>query len=111
MGFGRSCGRLIAANEPPGVLQPWRVGLAPAAKEAGCEGAGFHDLRRLNATTLLVGGIDVKTAQVRLGHADPRNDTGYLRFRPGVGGPGGGAPKCDGPPKLIYSNSNESFAN
>jgi len=44
----------------------------PAAKEAGCEGAGFHDLRRLNATTLVVGGIDVKTAQVRLGHADPR---------------------------------------
>jgi integrase len=29
-------------------------------------------LRRLNATTLVVGGIDVKTAQVRLGHADPR---------------------------------------
>jgi integrase len=44
----------------------------PAAKAAGCEGAGFHDLRRLNATTLVVGGIDVKTAQVRLGHADPR---------------------------------------
>jgi hypothetical protein len=26
----------------------------------------------LNATTLVVGGIDVKTAQVRLGHADLR---------------------------------------
>ena len=34
--------------------------------------AGFHDLRRLNATSLVVGGVDVKTAQVRLGHADPR---------------------------------------
>ncbi len=34
--------------------------------------AGFHDLRRLNATTLVVEGIDVKTAQTRLGHADPR---------------------------------------
>jgi Phage integrase family len=44
----------------------------PAAKEADCEGAGLHDLRRLNATTLVVEGIDVKTAQVRLGHADPR---------------------------------------
>jgi integrase len=44
----------------------------PAAKAAGCEGAGFHDLRRLNATTLVTGGIDVKTAQTRLGHADPR---------------------------------------
>ncbi|HEY1831368.1 MAG TPA: hypothetical protein VGG38_14120 [Acidimicrobiales bacterium] len=29
-------------------------------------------MRRLNATTLVVGGIDVKTAQTRLGHADPR---------------------------------------
>lgn len=38
---------------------------APAVTAAGCEGAGFHDLRRLNATTLVVEGI-------RLGHADPR---------------------------------------
>ena len=44
----------------------------PAVTAAGCSGAGFHDLRRLNATTLVVGGIDVKTAQTRLGHADPR---------------------------------------
>jgi hypothetical protein len=43
-----------------------------AAKAAGCEGAGIHDLRRLNATSLVVSGVDVKTAQVRLGHADPR---------------------------------------
>ena len=44
----------------------------PAASAAGCAGAGFHDLRRLNATPLVVEGIDVKTAQTRLGHADPR---------------------------------------
>jgi Phage integrase family len=44
----------------------------PAAAAAGCAGGGFHDLRRLNATTLVVEGIDVKTAQTRLGHADPR---------------------------------------
>jgi integrase len=44
----------------------------PAVEAAGCLGAGFHDLRRLNATSLVVGGVDVKTAQVRLGHADPR---------------------------------------
>jgi integrase len=44
----------------------------PAVTAAGGEGAGFHDLRRLNATTLVVEGIDVKTAQTRLGHADPR---------------------------------------
>jgi integrase len=44
----------------------------PAVTAAGCANAGFHDLRRLNATTLVVEGIDVKTAQTRLGHADPR---------------------------------------
>ncbi len=44
----------------------------PAASAAGCAGAGFHDPRRLNATTVVVEGIDVKTAQTRLGHADPR---------------------------------------
>ena len=43
----------------------------PAVAAAGCAGAGFHDLRRLNATTLVVEGIDVKTAQTRLGHAEP----------------------------------------
>lgn len=35
-------------------------------------GAGFDDLRRANATTLVAEGVDVKTAQTRLGHADPR---------------------------------------
>ena len=44
----------------------------PAVIAAGCKGAGFHDLRRLAATTLVVSGVDVKTAQVRLGHSDPR---------------------------------------
>ena len=31
-----------------------------ATASSGCAGAGFHDLRRLNATTLVVEGIDVK---------------------------------------------------
>jgi integrase len=44
----------------------------PAATAAGVKGAGFHDLRRLAATSLVVGGVDVKTAQNRLGHSDPR---------------------------------------
>jgi integrase len=39
---------------------------------AGLEGAGFHDLRRANAMTLVAEGVNVKTAQTRLGHADPR---------------------------------------
>ena len=66
---------LVFTDEDGGPLRysNWRRRVwLPAAKAAGCEGAGFHDLRRLNATTLVVRGIDVKTAQVRLGHADPR---------------------------------------
>jgi integrase len=44
----------------------------PAVREAGLVGTGFHDLRRTNATQLVVAGVDVKTAQARLGHSDPR---------------------------------------
>ena len=44
----------------------------PAARAAGCGGAGFHDLRRLAATSLVLARVDMKTAQVRLGHSDPR---------------------------------------
>ncbi len=34
-------------------------------------GPGFHDLRRTSATALVVDGVDVKTAQYRLGHSSP----------------------------------------
>lgn len=44
----------------------------PATVAAGLEGAGFHDLRRASGTALIVGGVDVRTVQARLGHADPR---------------------------------------
>lgn len=67
--------RLVFTDDFGGPLRysNWRQRVwLPAAKAGGCEGAGFHDLRRLNATTLVVGGVDVKTAQVRLGHSDPR---------------------------------------
>ncbi len=43
-----------------------------AAAAAGVPGAGFHDLRRANATALVAAGVDIKTAQSRLGHSDPR---------------------------------------
>lgn len=39
---------------------------------AGLEGLGFHDLRRANATALVAAGIDLKTAQTRMGHFDVR---------------------------------------
>jgi integrase len=41
-------------------------------KAAGLEGLNFHDLRRTNATAMVIEGVDVKTAQTRLGHSDPR---------------------------------------
>ncbi|HSS10891.1 MAG TPA: tyrosine-type recombinase/integrase, partial [Acidimicrobiales bacterium] len=44
----------------------------PACCAVGLEGLVFHDLRRVNATALVAVGVDVKTAQARLGHSDPR---------------------------------------
>lgn len=45
---------------------------APACERLGLNSVTFHDLRKFNATLMVTGGVDVKTAQVRLGHADPR---------------------------------------
>lgn len=44
----------------------------PATAAAGLQGLAFHDLRRANATGMVLDGIDLKTAQTRLGHSDPR---------------------------------------
>lgn len=44
----------------------------PATVKAGLDGLTFHDLRRANATGLVAEGVDLKTAQARLGHSDPR---------------------------------------
>jgi integrase len=43
-----------------------------AIKSAELDGLTFHDLRRANATALVADGVDLKTAQARLGHSDPR---------------------------------------
>jgi len=45
---------------------------APACQRLGLNSVTFHDLRKFNATLMVTGGVDVKTAQVRLGHSDPR---------------------------------------
>lgn len=45
----------------------WR----PAIARLELPPIGFHDLRRTNATVLVQRGVDLKTAQIRLGHADP----------------------------------------
>jgi integrase len=44
----------------------------PATRAAGLDGLTFHDLRRANATAMVLDGVDVRTAQARLGHSDPR---------------------------------------
>jgi integrase len=72
---GAAPDQLIFQAPEGGVLRydNWRRRVwQPAAKSGGCPGAGFHDLRRANATALVTGGVDLKTAQTRLGHRDPR---------------------------------------
>lgn len=44
----------------------------PACRRAGLEGLQIHDLRRAAATAMVAAGVDVRTAQNRLGHSDPR---------------------------------------
>lgn len=44
----------------------------PARDRAGLGDLSFHDVKHTAATLLVEEGVDVKTAQVRLGHADPR---------------------------------------
>jgi integrase len=51
----------------------WRLRVwLPAVAKAGCQGAGFHDLRRANATMMVANRVDLKTAQARFGHSDVR---------------------------------------
>jgi integrase len=51
----------------------WRLRVwVPACERAGLVGLGFHDLRRANATGMVADNVDLKTAQTRLGHSDPR---------------------------------------
>lgn len=57
--------------ELPGVaFKPRRPDADP--EEPGVPDINFHDLRRAAATALVAGGVDVKTAQDRLGHSDSR---------------------------------------
>jgi integrase len=66
---------LLFTNELGGPLDytNWRRRVwAPASARAGLPGASFHDLRRTAATLLVAEGVDLKTAQTRLGHSDPR---------------------------------------
>ena len=44
----------------------------PAREEAGLPELNFHDLKHTAGTALLDEGVNIKTAQTRLGHANPR---------------------------------------
>lgn len=50
----------------------WRRAVwVPAVKDAGLPGLRFHDLRSNAATALVAAGVDLKTTQTRMGHANP----------------------------------------
>lgn len=57
----------------------------PACEAAGVPDLTFHDLRRVNATALVAERVDIKTAQTRLGHADPRTTLGIYARATGEG--------------------------
>ncbi len=63
----------VAPDGGPLDYTNWRRRVwIPACDSTGLGGVGFHDLRRAAATALVAGGVDVKTAQDRLGHSDSR---------------------------------------
>lgn len=72
---GADADAFLFANADGGPLDysNWRRRVwLPAAENADLTGLGFHDLRRTNATAMVLDGMDMKTAQARLGHSDPR---------------------------------------
>jgi integrase len=72
---GADADELVFVSPEGGPLRyaNWRTRVwVPARRQAGLDGLGFHDLRRASATTLVLEGVDLKTAQSRLGHSDPR---------------------------------------
>jgi integrase len=73
--LGRRRNDLLFTEADGGYLDysNWRHRVwVPACKRAGVAGLVFHDFRRVNATVLVAEGVDLKTAQTRLGHSDPR---------------------------------------
>jgi integrase len=72
---GADADELVFVSPDGGPLRyaNWRTRVwVPACRQAGLDGLGFHDLRRASATALVLGRVDLKTAQTRLGHSDPR---------------------------------------
>jgi integrase len=64
---------LVFANLSGGPLNysAWRrTRWAQACAAAGVPGLRFHDLRSVAASAMVAAGVDLKTAQRRLGHAN-----------------------------------------
>ncbi len=61
----------VGPNGGPLHYSNWRRRVwVPACRAVGLpEGFRFHDLRRVASTAMVLSGVDVKTAQVRLGHS------------------------------------------
>ena len=57
-----------------------RKGFERGRKRAGLNWVGFHDLRRFRATQWNRLGVDLKTIQELLGHADIRTTMRYVGF-------------------------------
>ena len=67
------CARAVRATR-----RPWRrESTVTAAQEHGFEGLKFHELRHTQATQLLANGVDAKTVQTRLGHANASITLGW----------------------------------
>jgi integrase len=80
-----TCELLDAMREPPGDpnrfvfshdggVTPWRpnyvtLAFARLTRRTGLPDVRLHDLRHFAATTMLLNGVDVRTAAGRLGHA------------------------------------------
>lgn len=72
----------VAGFDRPLNYTNWRQRIwVPARDKAKLPALRFHDLRSLAATALVAAGVDVKTAQTRLGHSSPQVTLGiYARM-------------------------------
>jgi integrase len=72
----------VAGGDRPLNYTNWRRrNWKPACEKAKLPALKFHDLRSLAATALVAAGVDVKTAQTRLGHSSPQVTLGiYARM-------------------------------